>query len=257
MAGPGFPRLWQALREAATLIQTRWQAVAPRLLPPPASRQAYHQGLQAPPTVSQSATGMQATVTNTAPTADLLEQGQPTIHLPSHINLAASPKARRSKSGRYYLIIPFRHYSAQRGIRAQASSPAARRGAMPRAVYTKAQRLRPGEVLRMPGLPPYEPRNPQNLRPGYTHASPYDRMQRTGSGRGVRYLTFRTMTQDSPGWWIPARPPKPITAQTARESAPEVRRRLATALREDVTTLIQQAIVGGAWTETEGRDEGV
>jgi len=115
---------------------------------------------------------------------------------------------------------------------------------MPRAVYEQAKRLQPGESLHLPGAAPYVPRNPQNIRPGYTHAPMHERMQRQGTGRRTVYLTFRTMRQDSPGWWIPARPPKPMAAQASRESAAEVERIITTAARDDAATLIHQSLKG-------------
>jgi hypothetical protein len=244
MASPTFPRLWQALRDAAALVQARWQAAAQRLLTFPGAPPSSGQGSPVPPTISESATGLQATVTTTVPEAAELERGVGAYHLPSRINWATSPKARRNTRGRYYLVIPFRHYSAQRGIRAQAGTPAARRAMMPRHVYDVARRLGAGESLHMPGLAPYVPRLPQNVRPGYTPASPYARMQRTGTGRGVRYLTFRTITQDSPGWWIPARPPRSVAATEVRESTPNVRPMLEAAARADAQALIAQQFKG-------------
>lgn len=244
MAPPSFPRTWQALAEAAALVQSHWTQLATQTLDP-GEQGPYVRGLQQPTSVhlSQDGDHMRAVVRNVAPMARWVETGHGAYHLPSRINWGTA-HARRNRQGRAYLIIPFRHYSAQRGVRAQASSPRAQRAAMPRSVYAQAQRLRPGESLHMPGLAPYAPRTMANWRPGYTHASPFERMQRTGSGRGVRYLTFRTLTQGSPGWWIPARPGKRLSAQTQQDTAAPVQAMLAAAFQEDMAAFMQQQLTG-------------
>jgi hypothetical protein len=244
MVSPSFPRTWQALAEAAALVQAHWIDLATQTLDP-GEQGPYVRGLTSPSSVRLSQDGgtMRAVVRNVAPMARWVETGHGAFHLPSRIDWGTA-KARRNRHGRLYLIIPFRHYSAQRGVRAQASSPRARRAAMPRSVYTVAQRLRPGESLHMPGLAPYVPRTMANWRPGYEHASPYARMQRTGRGRGVRYLTFRTLTQGSPGWWIPARPGKRISEQARRDTEAPVQALLAAALHEDMVALMTQKLAG-------------
>jgi hypothetical protein len=245
MAADDFPRTWQALGEAASLVQAHWIDLATQTLDP-GEQVPYIQGLQRPASVRlyRDASSMHAEVSNVAPMARWVETGHGAFHLPSRIDWG-SARAHRSKQGRLYLLIPFRHYSAQRGIRAQASSPRAQRAAMPRAVYNVAQRLRPGESLHMPHLPPYAPRTMANWRPGYVHASPYERMQRTGQGRGVRYLTFRTLAQGSPGWWIPARPGRYLVEQTRRDMEAPVQALLAQALLLDLEALIAKHTEGG------------
>jgi hypothetical protein len=245
MVAPSFPHTWQALGEAAALVQAHWIDLATQTLDP-GEQGPYVRGLQRPASVRlhRDAASMHAEVRNVAPMARWVETGHGAFHLPSRIDWGAA-RTHRTEQGRLYLIIPFRHYSAQRGVRAQASSPRAQRGAMPRAVYNVAQHLQPGESLHMPHLPPYAPRTMANWRSGYTHASPYQRMQRTGQGRGVRYLTFRTLTQGSSGWWIPARPGKRLAEQTRRDTEGPVQMMLAQALRLDLEALIAQQREGG------------
>jgi hypothetical protein len=244
MAAPSFPRTWQALADAVALVQAHWIDLATQTLDP-GEQGPYVRGLTRPTSVRLSQDGwrLQGQIRNVAPMARWVETGHGAYHLPSRIDWGTA-HARRNRQGRLYLIIPFRHYSAQRGVRAQASSPRAQRAAMPRSVYTVAQRLRPGESLHMPGLAPYTPRTMANWRPGYTHASPYQRMQRTGRGRGVRYLTFRTLTQGSPGWWIPARPGKRLAEQTRRDTEAPVQAMLAAAFQEDMAAFMQQQLKG-------------
>jgi hypothetical protein len=257
MAGGRFPRLFQAMQQAAHLVQRRWQSIANRLLTTSREREAYAQGFPVqPPPVVETEAGLQTTVVNTSRLARALEYGQAAYHLPSRINWGLIRTARRSKSGRYYLLIPFRHYSAQRGSRAAAGSPTSRRAMLTRAVYEVARRLRPGQFLtagpshgravHAPGLHPYVPALPQNVRPGYTHAALQEGLRRVpGARRGSgQYLTFRTMTSDSPGWWIPAKPPRPVVAETVRTASPDVQRLLTTAAVEDVREQIRDALKG-------------
>jgi hypothetical protein len=257
MAAPQFSHLWQALDQLAVLVQQHWQEVAARELPTAGERDAYIQGLQGGGGVSIRLEGNSLTLTvrNDTPQARRIEEGHAAYHLPDRIDWGAV-SARRAKDGRLYLVIPFRHYSAQRGVRAQASSPMARRAALPRSVYTVAQRLQAGQsltagptrppLIHAPGLVPYQPRYPRNVRPDYTHASMYERLQRTGSGRGTRYLTFRTLRQDSPGWWIPPKAGRHLAALTVREIEPQVHDLIAAAARQDMVQLISASITSGS-----------
>jgi hypothetical protein len=259
MARLQFGSLFQAMRQAAQIVQQHWQGMVQRLLPTAGTRDAYGRGLgaQEPPVV-ETPSGLATQVINSAPAAPSIEQGRGAYHLPSRIDWGRTPAARRTRAGRPYLLIPFRHYSAQRGSRAQAGSAAARRNMLARPVYDVARLLRPGQYLtagpsrgravHAPGLHPYVPRLPQNIRPGYTHAAAQERLRRVPgprSGSGS-YLTFRTMTPDAPGWWIPAQPPRPIASEAARTAAPEVRRVLAAAATEDIVAQVRSALKGWA-----------
>jgi hypothetical protein len=247
MASAQFPNLWQAMHVAAVLVQQQWQTVAERALRTPGERDAYISGLQGPDSVSISETGssMQVTLRNTHPTASRIEEGFATYHLPERIDW----------KGRAYIIVPFRHYSAQRGSRAALSSPTARRLALPRPLYTLASRLQPGQYLtagpthgravHAPGLTPYVPAFPRNVRPGYTHVSQYERLQRVGRGSQTRFLTFRTITPTSPGWWIPGKSGQHLAARTVREVTPQVQQLLTDAARADLVTLISSTMSTG------------
>ncbi len=259
MASQNFPRLLQAMQQVGRLVQQHWRELAGQMLQTPLERTAYLRGF-APdaPAVVEEGDSMQTVVRNTSPQAAAVERGHGAYHLPSRVNWAQSPAVRRTRRGGFYLIIPFRHYSAQRGIRARAGSAAARRQMLARAVYEVARRLQPGQHLtagasrgravHAPGLTPYVPRMPENVRPGYTHAAAQERLQRFPSGTGGRgqFLTFRTMRPDSPGWWIPAQPPRPIAAQTVRETTPAVRQLLETAASADVEALVAAQLKGSA-----------
>lgn len=83
-------------------------------------------------------------VTNTSQHASIVEEGHAAFHLPAKIDWSsADGKIKRSKDGRLYLVIPFRHAAfvppderAARGMTAHA-----RRSMLPREVYAEAKRL--------------------------------------------------------------------------------------------------------------------
>lgn len=257
MAEARFSQLEQAMVQAASLVEQHWQAVARRLLTSAHEREAYVGAIAVddPPVVSIPG-GLRSTVRNTFHAARALEYGHRAFHLPSRINWGRS-KARRTRAGRSYLIIAFRHDSAPRGIRAQAASATARRNMLPRPVYNVARRLQRGQYLtagesrgravHAPGLRPYVPSFAPNIRPGYTHAALQERLIRsTRSRRGTStYLTFRTLTQDAPGWWIPARAPRAIAATTLREVTPQVRQLLEAASVQDISMQVSVALEQG------------
>ena len=57
------------------------------------------------------------------------------------------------------------------------------------------------------GLKPYAPAYTYNIQPGYLHRPLVGGLRRTTQSGRAMYLTFRTITEDAPGWWIPPRPP--------------------------------------------------
>lgn len=249
MAALHFRSLAEAMVYAAQLVEQRWQATAQRLISSPRERDTYSRGIATGP-VMETATGASTVVSNTASNAARIEYGHAAYHLPSRIHWGEVGQ-RSEETGRYYLIVPFRHYSAQRGSRAQQGSAASRRQMLPRAIYEVARLLRPGQYLtagasrgpavHAPGMVPYVPRLPQNIRPGYTHAAMQERLRRVPGARSGAgsYLTFRTMTESSPGWWVPAQPPRPVAAQTVHEVTPEVRQVIEAAVGAEFTVQIQ------------------
>jgi hypothetical protein len=61
-----------------------------------------------------------------------------------------------------------------------------------------------------------------------------------GSRAGT--VTFRTMTPDSPGWWIPARPTSQASQATMPAPPPQAQGMLEAAARQDIEALMQQAL---------------
>lgn len=152
-----------------------------------------------------------------------IETGRPPYDLKRM--LGTSMKVRVSKRGMRYLIIPFRHNTPGNTAHAPA---------MPSNVYAEARQLAPSKIngvgdrasgtgafdreMRTPFLVPKRRYQwGDRLAPGmapklkdHHKSDPYAgmvRMDTTLQGRrSSAYLTFRVMTENSPGWIIPAKP---------------------------------------------------
>jgi len=236
----------QAVREAAELVRAAWVAAATASALSPREQVRYIAGLTMPRSLESPVGGdaWQARVHNLAPMAPRLEYGFAAYHLPARIRWAQARGARRNKAGRWYLRVPFEH-----------ATPSAQRPGLPQGVYRVARRLQRGEYLtagptqgravHAPGLVPYVPRFARNVRPGYVHAALYEGLRRVpGRGRGSRYLTFRTLTQDSTGWWIPGRQGVQLARQTARDTAPAVRALIEAGIQQDLAAMLTPRRVG-------------
>src|SRR4029077_3421350 len=247
------PQTISALQGALLFVQGAWVAAAQTRTLAPHDLQRYLAGLLQSESLVYPLHGdvLAGEVVNLAREAFRLEHGTPALHLPDVIRWAQSRAAKRSKRGMYYLRIPFRHMTPRsRG----SVSAAGRRSVMPAPVYRVAKRLSPnqrltagpttGQAVHAPGLQPYVPANPMNVRPGYTHAALQEGLRRTPRGRGAVYGTFRTMTQDSPGWWLPAKPGIELAKQVQRQTAPMVQAMLATAIQQDVEAEVRRRLGG-------------
>jgi hypothetical protein len=252
MAEIAFPYTEAAVQAAAQLVQWAWSALAASSSLSAREQALYVQGLSRPDSLVYPDGGdpLAARVVLRTAAATRLEVGFAAYHLPSRIDWASARGARRSKDGRWYLVIPFTHgaYRGPKGL-----SPAALYRMMPSRIYQVARRLRPGERLtagptrgrsvHAPGMRPYVPRFARNVRPGYTHAAREERLERRpqGGGRGS-YLTFRTMRQDSPGWWIPGREGARLRDQAERDTAKAVHEMMAAGVRQDVEAALAQGL---------------
>lgn len=228
----------QALYECALYVQAAWVEAARSGRYVGIGTGRYASGIVTPDSLVYPVAGdpLSAMVINVAPHAWAIEEGTPGYHLPSVIRWAASRAAHRTKNGRYYLNVPFRHSVPRTG--AGITSTAAR-AMMPTSVYARARGLQPGQRLGGAGLTAYQPRYAPNVRPGHTHASIYAGMQKQGAPGHSQYMTFRRMMSDSPGWHIPPRPGHHIAATVAQETTPAVLARITAAFAQDMATQLQ------------------
>jgi hypothetical protein len=239
----------QSLHAAAALVQQAWIAAAERLAYPVPHRLAYLMGLQTPESLVYPWQGnpLAIAVVNTAAEAVWVEKGTRAIHLPATINWGSARAAKRGKRGVPYMVIPFRHIAP----RGRVTSPSSQVRTMPEQLYRRALRTpmhREVSLRGIKGITPYVPRQAINVRPGYTARSKYAGMQRVpgipGEGRGSRYLTFRTMSADSTGWWLPARPGVPLLQRVQRATSGQVHRLIAAGMQADVEDALRQQVEG-------------
>jgi hypothetical protein len=228
------PVTYAAIFHAAMSVQEAWIAAAEAAQAPA----RYLSGLRQRSSLVYPAAGdpLRAMVVNVAPGAGQMEEGRPAVHLPSVIRWGQTPGSRRSKKGTYYLIVPFRHTTRS----------------MPRRVYAVARTLQPGQRLtagpsqgravHVPGLQPYTPRYAANVRPGYTHSAIQEGMRRVPGRRGSTYVTFRTMTQRSPGWNIPPKPGLHLAREVVQAMTPQVTRLIEQAFLADITAVVRQRL---------------
>lgn len=201
-------------------------------------------------------------VVNTSAHASFVEEGHEGFHLPSRIR-----HWKIGKHGQRYLHIMFRHYTpgdAGGGITQRA------RQMMPEEVYARAEKLRPRQRLLMPtgrgsyrqsksydfyrkafgGLPTeLETLLKHSPQPhGYTwKASPYAGMKKVGratpkGGGHTRYITFRTITPDSTGWYIPPSPGLHIMQRAIQNTAPDIWAVIDAAVAADLAQLAADAV---------------
>jgi len=188
--------------------------------------------------------------------------------------------AKVTKDGRRYLIVPFRHYTpGSEGVgsgRARAMMPTpvyrdamtALRGDMTRpAARDAAQRLREANrglsrpYATMAGNPGTPPRTSALLarlaqaslkregQPGYTwRAGKYEGMTRreqtnptTGRSSGV-FMTFRVMTEDSLGWFMPPQPGYHFAEKTVAAVKEQLVAIVGAAARQDMVELVRTRI---------------
>lgn len=220
-------------------------------------------------------------VTNTAPHASIIEEGFGAYHLPDKINWAStSGRIKRTKDGKAYIHVPFRHraYADAEAREASGMTTASIKAMMPEEIYRKAkaltytQKLGVGPVrtssgqwvaadrykwgtrLDRSGTRPMFVFGPPGGEAGYEEHRGARQVGRDGNGNPLinpewgsskfhgmfkagttghsQYMTIRTMTQDSPGWNIPARQGLYIAARVARaaEASDELRDLVAGAM---------------------------
>lgn len=161
--------------------------------------------------------------------ADKIENGRSARDL--KLMLQTSQRTRMSKSGKKYLIIPFRHNTP--GNKSLAP-------AMPQAIYNQALKMGKSSILSTgtrtsatgATVPQHKykwggllPAGLAKIQPGHK-TDIFSGMRRmetsTGKSKSSAWLTFRVMHQDSTGWIVPAKPglklAEAISAQIERKA---------------------------------------
>ncbi len=208
-------------------------------------------------------------VLNTARHAQVVETGHQGFHLPEKIDWSG-PHVRMSKSGRRFLIVPFQHATpGSAGVsrtRARTMLPTAvyqdaltaLRGDRTRAAAQRAAARiasagtilsRPYAIMGVPGRLLARARM-QEGQPGYTwRARLYEgltyRVKQTNPETGRTtggWSTFRALTEDSAGWWIPAFAGHHIAKRVVENVRTRIRTLVGEAARSDMVELVEVAV---------------
>jgi hypothetical protein len=244
----------------------------------------YVQRLQAPEALGYPYLGdpWAVGVVNDAREADWLEEGRAGFHLPQRWG-AGGGVWKVGESGGLYAHVPFRHFTPARagggstpGRRrmamptAVASLAAALEDGARLSMGALSAALEGGRTpLRMrPNTPigadlytqaksydyyrqlPWGADVPDYLGHGYSwRASPYEGLthrkhETPGGGHQSEYVTFRTITPESEGWFIPPSPAYHLAAHALDRAAPQIERLLDAAAAADLAHAIVNATGG-------------
>jgi len=260
MPAGDYPHIEESLAgPVADIIRREWITLA---MPYSATGQ-YIRGIRDATTeYPYGGNSLSVSIANHSPYAGIVEEGHQGFHLPSRI--ANWPH--RNKRGRGYMVIPFRHFTPG----TVSSSGRAMRGAMPADIYERAKQLGADRLRGLGDLYKQSKSYRQMIganramgarvseglihaaalarrqpgRPGgYTwKSSPYEGMIRNAQvtpnvDQGV-YTTFRVMTEDSPGWYIPAQPGRHLAQQAAESATPVIRQIIAQAAMLDAVQVV-------------------
>lgn len=253
---PVFSRLAFAVHQVASQVHRQWLAYAQGAPLPTGKRITPRSGGYLK-SISLTPKGdLQWELASNAPYAGAIEYGTAAYDLKQI--LATSAKVRRTKDGRRYLIIPFRHGTGTgsgQGISFGANVLAPAEYALARKVLRKApshvtgigQRPSgnfPGKMvpqmqyhwggrltrehLQQAGLAPARVRRLQGMV----------RFDKPGGGGHSQYLTFRTMIEGSPGWQRPAQPGRFPLKTAVDQYRPVAARIFQEAVQQDVAALL-------------------
>lgn len=246
------PRLNQAVRAVVTATQANWAEAVHRARLWQGEKDAYATSIQAKMTGD-----FEGLVWSDYKYAREIDEGRPARDMKKYLD--TSQKVRRTKDGRRFLIIPFRHGTP--GSTAHAP-------AMPTEVYDAAKLLKSSKIVgqgqraagevtsvhhrwgtqalgkkhQTPFLMDRATRQhvmvPRNIYQlgeklaGLPKAlSRYEGMVKTGSAKHTQYMTFRIMMEGQTGWIIPPQPGQRIVAGVVERMQPLAERAFAEALK--------------------------
>lgn len=181
-----------SIQTSLAIIRDRWQREIQTRLK--STRMLYLQGLGFDSVVYPlDADGYAGAVQLRGKLPNMLEHGFPSFDIKR--GFAKSPRAHASKSGGWYLTVPFRHSTP--GSNGMYGTP------MPKTVYSAARKLADGGRLSFPGAG-------DRSWTGYQHKNTrYDGLTRIvrsyQSANQSQYYTFRRVSNNSDplSWWHP------------------------------------------------------
>lgn len=204
-----FPAIANAVDVVADGVRQQWQEQVYRLAPPYCRNEAVDS------IKVSDLSPLHKVVSSDSRAVRYIEEGTPARDL--KLMLKTSSRAKVSQQGKRYLSIPMRHNTPGQ----TATAPA-----MSQAVYLQASKLAPSRVtgrflrpaINGGGVAPrlayqWGDRLPAGLAPmlkPHHKTDPLAGMVRfntsTGKSKSSAYMTFRTMSESSTGWIIPAKP---------------------------------------------------
>ena len=189
-------------------------------------------------------------VVNSSAHAEIVEYGHAGFHLPSRWTMW-----KISKEGHRYARVKFRHGTPE-GEPGGGLSTTRERNQMPASIYAQAKRLGPGQALhntdyrrsvhymyyRRIGVSlPDELEQLLKHSPtpnAYTwKASPFAGMRKIGAPGHHSYLTIRTITPYSTGWYIPPQAGKHLMEHALAACAADIQAAIDTAVALDLAEL--------------------
>jgi hypothetical protein len=252
---PGeYPHIEEALQgPVGDIIRRTWIFVAQ----PYSATGDYIRGLMASDSAEYPFSGddLAVSIVNKSRHAMVVEVGHQGFHLPSQVQIWRHTNRR----GRGYFVVPLRHFTP--GF--QSATGRAIRAAMPEEVYDQArqlgrERLRGlGDLYKQSKSYHYyraiHPNFPSNLTArGYTwRSSKFEGMirseQRTPHANQGVYTTFRTVSQDSQGWYIPPMPGRYLAREAAERAGPLITPLIARAAQLDAVNAIASVFSGAGF----------
>lgn len=201
---------------------------------------------------------MAVAVVNTTPQAAWLEDGRAGFHLAARWG-ARKGRWKIGKDGKRYAHVAFRVRTP--GSKGGGMSTSRARFTMPKRVQQMARTLGPGQRLTGFGDLWKQSKSYNYYRgagmqgtpaaAGYTWASsPFEGMMQSGmrntpgGGTQSEYTTIRTITPDSPGWYLPPTPAYHFSERALQRALPEITRVLEAAAAQDAMAAVLDAVGG-------------
>lgn len=253
-----FPSLAAAVASVTHIAHRQWRAYASGAPLPDGSTIGSRSGTYLRSIQQRMLSDFSGEVFSDSPYAGVIEQGTPARDMKRM--LYTSMKVRVSKTGKRYLIIPFRWgtpgtnnrsgnvMSAELGAAARQLAPSRVTGQGRRVSGTGAYDIHTRKLItvrqrryRWGGrLDEQAMRAHDVVGRELRHAAGMVKFQsatRAGS-RDTQYLTFRVMTEDSTGWLAPARPGKRPARSTAKNIQPIAKKAFAAAIEADIAAIL-------------------